>query len=126
MLPQLVSKGFQVLFHSPPGVLFTFPSRYYSLSVTGSYLALGGGPPAFPPGFSCPVVLWSILVVVRNFVYGIVTLFDSPSQTIRLSLLLNLMKMSEPQMAVTIWFGLFPFRSPLLGESMFLSLPRGT
>ena len=26
----LVSIGFQVLFHSPPGVLFTFPSRYYS------------------------------------------------------------------------------------------------
>ena len=24
---------FQVLFHSPSGVLFTFPSRYYSLSV---------------------------------------------------------------------------------------------
>ena len=29
----LVSTGFQVLFHSPPGVLFTFPSQYYSLSV---------------------------------------------------------------------------------------------
>ena len=29
----LVSTGFQVLFHSPPGVLFTFPSRYCSLSV---------------------------------------------------------------------------------------------
>ena len=28
-LPQLVSVGFQVLFHSPPGVLFTFPSRYW-------------------------------------------------------------------------------------------------
>ena len=28
VLPQLVSAGFQVLFHSPPGVLFTFPSRY--------------------------------------------------------------------------------------------------
>ena len=26
--------GFQVLFHSPPGVLFTFPSQYYALSVT--------------------------------------------------------------------------------------------
>ena len=24
--------GFQVLFHSPPGVLFTFPSQYYALS----------------------------------------------------------------------------------------------
>ena len=34
VLPQLVSTGFQVLFHSPPGVLFTFPSRYYALSVT--------------------------------------------------------------------------------------------
>ena len=33
-LPLLVNTGFQVLFHSPPGVLFTFPSRYYSLSVT--------------------------------------------------------------------------------------------
>ena len=30
----LVNAGFQVLFHSPPGVLFTFPSRYYALSVT--------------------------------------------------------------------------------------------
>ena len=34
VLLQLVSAGFQVLFHSPPGVLFTFPSRYYTLSVT--------------------------------------------------------------------------------------------
>ena len=32
--PQLVDTGFQVLFHSPPGVLFTFPSQYYALSVT--------------------------------------------------------------------------------------------
>ena len=34
-LPPIVGIRFQVLFHSPPGVLFTFPSRYYSLSVTG-------------------------------------------------------------------------------------------
>ena len=34
-LPPVVDTGFQVLFHSPPGVLFTFPSRYYTLSVTG-------------------------------------------------------------------------------------------
>ena len=34
-VPQLVNTGFQVLFHSPPGVLFTFPSQYYTLSVTG-------------------------------------------------------------------------------------------
>ena len=58
VLSLLVSTGFQVLFHSPPGVLFTFPSRYYALSVTGSYLALGGGPPCFPQDSSCLVVLW--------------------------------------------------------------------
>ena len=62
-LSLLVNTGFQVLFHSPPGVLFTFPSRYYALSVTNSYLGLGGGPPGFPPDFSCPAVLWCQLVV---------------------------------------------------------------
>ena len=30
LLRRFVSKRFQVLFHSPPGVLFTFPSRYLS------------------------------------------------------------------------------------------------
>ena len=58
VLPQLVDTGFQVIFHSPPGVLFTFPSQYSALSVTKWYLALGGGPPDFPQGFSCLVVLW--------------------------------------------------------------------
>ena len=62
-LSVLVSTGFQVLFHSPPGVLFTFPSQYYALSVTKWYLALGGGPPHFPQGFSCPAVLWILLAV---------------------------------------------------------------
>ena len=57
-LPQFVNTGFQVLFHSPPGVLFTFPSQYSALSVTEEYLALRGGPRSFPQGFSCPVVLW--------------------------------------------------------------------
>ena len=66
VLPQLVNTGFQVLFHSPPGVLFTFPSQYYALSVTKEYLALGGGPPDFPQGFTCLVVLW-ILPLRLNF-----------------------------------------------------------
>ena len=57
-VPQFVNTGFQVLFHSPPGVLFTFPSQYSALSVTEEYLALRGGPRSFPQGFPCPVVLW--------------------------------------------------------------------
>ena len=58
VLRQLVNTGFQVLFHSPPGVLFTFPSQYYALSVTKEYLGLRGGPRSFHQGFSCLDVLW--------------------------------------------------------------------
>ena len=57
-VPQLVNIWFQVLFHSPPGVLFTFPSQYYALSVTKEYLGLRGGPRSFHQGFSCLDVLW--------------------------------------------------------------------
>ena len=71
VLRQLVNTGFQVLFHSPPGVLFTFPSQYYALSVTKEYLALRGGPRSFPQGFTCLVVLWilpcSLAFRVRGF-----------------------------------------------------------
>ena len=57
MLCLLVSIRFQVLFHSPPGVLFTVPSRYFTLSVTWSYLALRDGPRLFRQDSSCPAVL---------------------------------------------------------------------
>ena len=69
----LVNIGFQVLFHSPPGVLFTFPSQYYALSVTKEYLALGGGPPEFPQGSTCLAVLW-ILPLLIVFMYEAFTL----------------------------------------------------
>ena len=66
VLPLLVNIRFQILFHSPPGVLFTFPSRYYTLSVTRSYLALGDGPPVFTPNFTCSGLLW-ILIAETSF-----------------------------------------------------------
>ena len=62
----LVSIRFQVLFHSPPGVLFTVPSRYYTLSVTWSYLALRDGPRFFRQDSSCPAVL-RILPPLKQF-----------------------------------------------------------
>ncbi len=57
VLRLIVGTRFQVLFHSAPAVLFTFPSRYSPLSVAREYLALGGGPPRFPRDSSCPAVL---------------------------------------------------------------------
>ena len=123
VLPQLVNTGFQVLFHSPPGVLFTFPSQYYALSVTKEYLALEGGPSDFPQGFSCLVVLWILLLPIV-FVYGAFTLYGLTSQTVPLTNRFTFAVLNPSVHAR--WFGLFPFRSPLLWESMFLSFPPPT
>lgn len=50
-LPMSVNRGFQVLFHSPPGVLFTFPSQYlFSIGHQGVF-RLGGWSPLLPTGF---------------------------------------------------------------------------
>ena len=123
-VPQLVNTGFQVLFHSPPGVLFTFPSQYYALSVTKEYLALGGGPPDFPQGFSCLVVLRilpkSFQFHLRGF-HPFLLAFPKPFGYLPNSLL----AVHHPRIHV-FWFRLFPVRSPLLRKSMFLSLPLAT
>ena len=50
-LPLLVNIGFQVLFHSPPGVLFTFPSRYLFAIGHQVVFSLGGWSPLLPAGF---------------------------------------------------------------------------
>ena len=52
-----VRTQFQDLFHSPSGVLLTFPSRYLYTIDRKIYLALGGGPPRFSQGFTCPDLL---------------------------------------------------------------------
>ena len=49
-LPLLVSIRFQGLFHSPPGVLFTFPSRYYFSIGHWVVFRLGGWAPRLQTG----------------------------------------------------------------------------
>ena len=51
MLSLLVSIRFQVLFHSPPGVLFTFPSRYYFAIGHQGIFRLGRWSSRLPTGF---------------------------------------------------------------------------
>ena len=119
-VPQLVNTGFQVLFHSPPGVLFTFPSQYYALSVTKQYLALGGGPPSFPQGFTCLVVLRIPSVPSRFRLRGF--------HPLRLAFPKPFCCRSDPSdgpypAVHAPRFRLLPFRSPLLRKSMFLSFP---
>ena len=119
----LVSIRFQVLFHSPPGVLFTFPSRYYTLSVTWSYLAFGDGPPFFRQDSSCPDVLRLRLAFVCFRVrdcYPLRSVFPNRSANFRLRF-----AVPKPLIYFYIKFGLFRFRSPLLSKSIFLSFPPG-
>ena len=53
-----------------------FPHGTGPLSVTREYLVLGGGPPSFPQGFSCPAVLgntiqgWSDIVNYRTVTFS--------------------------------------------------------
>ena len=123
-VPQLVDTGFQVLFHSPPGVLFTFPSQYYALSVTKKYLALRGGPRSFRQGFSCLVLLWILLGGLGFRIRGFHSL--RPDFPVRSPILRLPRRSPNPAMHASR-FGLFPFRSPLLWKSInFLSLPRPT
>ena len=50
-LSVLVSTRFQVLFHSPPGVLFTFPSQYFFAIGHQGIFRLGGWSLRLPSGF---------------------------------------------------------------------------
>ena len=50
----LVNIRFQVLFHSPPGVLFTFPSQYFSTIGHQVVFRLGGWSPHLLTGFHVP------------------------------------------------------------------------
>ena len=113
----LVNIGFQVLFHSPPGVLFTFPSRYcFSI----------GHQVVFRLGW------WSTLLHTKFLVFGatpdpasqLTISFTglSPSSVclpIQFYYCLLWISQSLPHMDCSLWFGLFPFRSPLLWESRF-------
>ena len=54
VLQLLVNTGFQVLFHSPPGVLFTFPSRYCFTIGHQVVFSLGGWSPLLPTRFHVP------------------------------------------------------------------------
>ena len=84
LLRLLVGTRFQVLFHSPPGVLFTFPSRYWSTIGHRRVFRVGGWTPQLPTGFH---VSGGTRVPVggrRGFAYGAVTLCRRPSQAVPL------------------------------------------
>ena len=64
----LVNIGFQVLFHSPPGVLFTFPSRYYSTIGHQVVFSLMGWSPHIHTRFHVPrITLDTIMLAYLSY-----------------------------------------------------------
>ena len=124
ILPQFVNTGFQVLFHSPPGVLFTFPSRYFSSIGHQSVFRVAGWSPLLPPGF---LVSRCTLDPAAPLPPSPTGLSPSPAGLSRTFLLGSAVTSAvlNPGMLASR-FALLPFRSPLLRKSIFLSFPRPT
>ena len=61
-----------------------------------------------------------------HFVYGGITLFAGPFQATLTVFRKSVIAAAKHHISRRIQFGLFPFRSPLLGKSLLISLPRGT
>lgn len=130
--------GFRFYFTPLPGCFSPFPHGTSALSVAKEYLALEGGPPGFPRDSSCPVVLGVLPESFRPFrIRGSYPLWPDVPVLFSYSLRFRRASATAPgspatpyaqrlQPSTCIRFGLFPLRSPLLGESRLLSLPRGT
>ena len=84
-LRRLAGARFQVLFHSPPGVLFTFPSRYWCAIGHMGVFRLGGWSPLVRTGFHVPGPTQGPPPgTVPGCAYGALTLCRRPSHAVRL------------------------------------------
>ena len=117
----LGAHDFRVSFTPLEGVLFTFPSRYSSTIGRRQYSALWDGPHGFGRGFTCPDLLGMRHENSGLRAWGCHPLRpDFPDGRARASL--SFMPSRNPGGHVRR-FGLVRFRSPLLAESLLISVP---
>lgn len=138
-LRPLVGARFQVLFHSPNrGTFHLSLALLFAIGHQG-VLSLARWAALIHARFHGTGATREIRWSPYPFVYGAVTLFGLPFQTVPLGSgfvtpchVRNCGCSSHNPACATLTglthmrFGLFPFRSPLLRESMSLSLPAGT
>ena len=84
-LRPLVGLQFQVLFHSPPGVLFDFPSRYWFTFGQIRVFRLSPWSGQIPAEFPVPRSTWDASRAFEDFAYRTFTFCGVPSQTLLLS-----------------------------------------
>ena len=103
MLCVLVNTGFQVLFHSPPGVLFTFPSQYCSTIGHQVVFRLGGWAPRIPIGFHVSDGTLDTTRPPRSFTYETLTLFRWLFHAIRLDLKVPHRSPNPNSISTVVW-----------------------
>ena len=103
-LPLFVGIRFQVLFPSPLGVLFTFPSRYSFTIGQLVVLSLGEWSPQIPPGLHVAGGTQEHRWPTSAFAYGGVTLSAGPFQVLLLASVVPLCGSYNP--APETWNGL--------------------
>lgn len=141
VLPPIVDNWFQFLFHSPSGVLFTFPSRYLFTIGHQEVFSLTRWSGQIPTKFHVLRGTWvyTLLLYLRFHLQDFHFLWSSiPEHSITVlthnpeSVHSDRMYPATPAIqraqAITYYrFRLIPFRSPLLRESLcflFLALLR--
>ena len=125
-LPLLVGTRFQDLFHSPPGVLFTFPSRYSCTIGHRGVFRLGGWSPQIRAGLHVPRATRDTTRGRTQPVTGLSPSVAGHSRPLHPRVVHPMACAPQPQRSKLPRFGLFPVRSPLLGESRLISVPPGT
>jgi hypothetical protein len=108
------------------GYFSPFPHGTCSLSVSQKYLALPDGPGWFRQGSSCPAILRVLLKIMLLTCTGLSPPTVGFSKTIPLQNIILYRSPTTPLLPKQKRFGLFPFRSPLLRESLLFSFPPGT
>ena len=99
----LVNTRFQVLFHSPPGVLFTFPSQYCSSIGHRLVFRLGGWSPRVPCGFLVSAGTLDTANFTRHFGYKTLTFFGWVSHLILLWLVSYIAVLTPVILLPQVW-----------------------
>ena len=107
-------------------MLPTFPSRYWSTIGLSVIFSLAAWSPQLQTGFHVSRPTQVAISTTPCCVYGPFTLYGQTFQTVPLPRAVFMMTPTTPASPQRHRFGLFPFRSPLLRESIFLSFPAGT
>ena len=84
------------------------------------------GPPRFPQGFTCPVVLGILLELFRISHTGLSPSLAGLSRPFRYPSKSHVGVPQPRKELLPAGLAMFPFRSPLLRESLLISFPSGT